>query len=204
MDVSERVAAPFAGIVGPAAFISSWLVAGALRRGYDPITQAISELAALGTPNRLIVTSGMVVFGLGAQFFAAELRRRGQGDVALAMTLAGLTSLGVAAFPCTQDCPGAGTSFTDTGHAVAAGLHYVTFTAAPLLMGFQRDVSARRRTFSLVVSIVASLALGGQVLGIGPNGLMQRIGLTVNDLWMIVIALGSAGRHGAKRSSLGH
>ena len=192
MDVSERVAAPFAGIVGPAAFISSWLVAGALRRGYDPIDQAISELAALDTPNRLIVTSGMVIFGLGSQFFASELRRRGQKRVGLAMTLAGLSSLGVAAFPCSEGCPGAGTSFTDTGHAVAAGLHYATFTAAPLLLSFDESARGGHRTFSALAAIVAGLALSAQVLGIGPNGLMQRIGLTTNDVWMIVTALTSA------------
>ena len=185
------MAAPLAGLVGPAAFITSWVVAGILRRGYDPVNQSISELAALDTPNRLIVTSGMVVFGIGAQFFAAELRRRGQKRVSTAMTLAGLSSLGVAGFPCTLGCPGAGTSFLDTGHAVMAGIHYATFTAAPLLLSFEESASNRRRTFSAVIAIVAGAALTAQVMGWGPNGLMQRIGLTTNDIWMMVMALSS-------------
>ncbi len=69
----------------------------------------------------------------------------------------------------------------DTGHAVAAGIHYVAFVATPVL--------ASRKRSALAASILAGAALGAHVLGLGPNGLMQRIGLTTLDAWVVGAAL---------------
>ena len=158
-------------------FATSWIVGGLLREGYDPINDAISELAALGTSRRWLVTSGMVSFGLGALAFSPELR----GAARASLAVAGAASLGVAAFPCTEGCPGWG-EFTDNGHAVAAGIHYVAFASTPLL--------ASRSPVSRTAALIAAVALGSHVAGLGPNGLMQRIGLSTLDLWLAATAAG--------------
>ena len=179
-----------AGVAGPVLFIASWVTAGMLREGYDPTTHAISRLAAFETPDRWIVTAGIVAFGIGAVIFGLGIRRHIGSGAGLALVAAGLTSFAVAVFPCTKGCPGPG-DFTDTAHVIAAGAHYVAFTLAVLLAGREnmRRSGAGYRTFCFMTGGLAALALSAQGLGMGPNGLMQRIGLTLNDFWMIVTAL---------------
>jgi hypothetical membrane protein len=168
----------FRRLVGPTAtayFILSWVIAGALRDGYDPTRDAISRLAEQGAANRWIVTSGIVVFGIGAVIFAPLLK----WPAMISLVVAGVASIGVASFPCSQGCPGSGTS-TDLLHAGFATLFYISFTVTPVLQS--------RSRFSAVVSVVAAVALSLHGLGIA-NGLMQRIGLTTLDAWLIFVGL---------------
>ena len=173
-------------IAGVTSFVLAWAVLGAIRKGYNPLEDAISQLAELGAPNRELMTAGIVAFGAGSLAFAPSLG----GRAGAALAVAGVGSLGVASFPCTEGCPGPGEA-TDTGHAIAAGIHYVAFVATPVL--------ASRKRSALLASIVAGAALSAHVLGIGPNGLMQRIGLTTLDVWVVGAALqhlrdGTSGR----------
>lgn len=162
-------------ISGVASFIVAWVVLGALRKGYSPMEDAISQLAELGAPRRELMTAGIIAFGVGSLAFAPSLG----GRAGIALAVAGVGSMGVAAYPCTEGCPGAG-ELTDTGHAVAAGIHYAAFVAAPLLAS--RDRSVR------IAAVAAALALAMHVVGIGPNGLMQRLGLTTLDAWLVSVA----------------
>ena len=179
----------FAAIVAPVVFITSWVVAGLMRDGYDPVTDAISRLAELGAPNRWIVTTGMVSFGVGCLVFAPVLRRSSTA-ASISMVVAGIASLGVAAFPCTAGCPGPDGFDTNLGHVVSAGIHYLAFGAVPFLVA--RRVEGRYRSFCLVAGLCASLALGAHAAGLGPNGLLQRTGLTILDLWLVLTGLGAA------------
>lgn len=163
-------------IAGVLSFMAAWIVLGAIRKGYNPLEDAISQLAELGAPRREWMTGGIVAFGLGAISFAPNLG----GRASIALATAGVGSFGVAAFPCTAGCPGAG-EVTDTGHAVAAGIHYIAFVATPFL--------ASRKRSAIAASAIAAVALGMHVGGIGPNGLMQRIGLTTLDVWLVGAAL---------------
>lgn len=163
-------------IAGVVSFVTAWAVLGAIRKGYNPLDDAISQLAELGAPRREWMTGGIVAFGLGAVSFAPALG----GRAGVALATAGVGSFGVASFPCTEGCPGAG-ELTDTGHAVAAGLHYMAFVLTPVL--------ASRKRSSVLASAIAAVALGMHVGGLGPNGLMQRIGLSTLDLWLVAAAL---------------
>jgi hypothetical membrane protein len=173
--VTRRVRA-WAGITGVFAFVTSWVIAGLLRDGYSPMHDAISRLAERGAPHRWIVLAGMIAFGLGALVFAGVLRRH----ASIAMTVAGISSFGVAVFPCTAGCPGLET-VTDTGHILFAGVHYVSLTLVPILQS--RSVLARG------VTVMTGTALGLHALGSGPNGALQRLGLITLDLWLVITAL---------------
>ena len=118
----------------------------------------------------------MVAFGLGSLAFASLLAR----PAAIALASAGIASFAVAAFPCTQGCPGTG-SFTDVAHVAAAAAFYVAFV---LTAAFEI-----RRGPALPVVGAAALALAVHGSGIGPNGLLQRVGLTILDAWLFVTAL---------------
>lgn len=120
----------------------------------------------------------MVAFGLGAIAFAPCLR----GRATIALVAAGLASFAVAAFPCTQGCPGNG-SFTDIAHVITAGAFYLAFVSTPLLV-------EPRRTPTIVIATVAAISLVLHAGGVGPNGLLQRIGITLLDAWLFVTALG--------------
>ncbi len=65
------------GIAAPVAFVVSTVLAGVLREGYDPTTQAISELFEVGAPTSTIVVVGFVAFGLLALPFAWALYHAG-------------------------------------------------------------------------------------------------------------------------------
>ena len=157
------------------------MVAGLLRENYSHVQEAISRLAEQGAPNRWIVTTGMTVFGVSCIAFSPVVE---EGRKPL--FLAGLASLGVAAFPCSPGCPGAG-ELTDTAHTIAAGTIYVALTAAPAANAL-RSSSRPYARYSLATAIVAGTALAVHAFGEGPNGLFQRIGLTTNDLWLVVTA----------------
>lgn len=178
-----------AGIAGPLAFILSWVVAGTLRDGYDPVNDAISRLAETGAPQRWIVTAGMISFGIATLIFA----RGPAGDTTPTtrwfLVAAGFSSFAVAAFPCTAGCPGVGSTAVDTAHVIAAGVHYVALTSAPLSIWAARHHERGYPRFCLILGGAAGVALISQAMGIGPNGLMQRIGLSLNDAWMIATAV---------------
>jgi hypothetical protein len=125
-----------------------------------------------------LVTSGIVAFGLGALLFAPLLKR----PAMFALAAAGIASLGVATFPCSPGCPGEG-AFIDLAHAVSAGLFYMSFTLTPVLHS--------RSPYAVITSVVAAVTLSLHGLTIA-NGLMQRIGVTTLDVWLIVtgVALG--------------
>jgi hypothetical protein len=78
------------GVLGPAAFVGAWLLGGLLTQGYDPVDQAISQLAREGAATRPLMTAGLVAFGLLVPVWAIVLGRRlGSRPVQAAVTTAG-------------------------------------------------------------------------------------------------------------------
>lgn len=198
-EAPHRFAAPVAvlGVAGVLAYIGTWVSGGILWEGYDPTRQAISELFAIGAPvgTRLPLSIGLAVSGVGLAAFGwamhVGLPGRGLLGPALAV-LSGVMTVAVVFFPCTSQCPGAGSSFTDTMHVVTAGTGYVALMLAPLAMGWRvRD--------HLPGLAMASWVLGGGALalflartaGFAPeySGLQQRIFNTTADLWYVVAAV---------------
>ncbi|CAN5384612.1 hypothetical protein BH23ACT9_BH23ACT9_05200 [soil metagenome] len=187
----NRVGA-WAGIIGPTAFVATWAIAGALRPGYDPTSQAISELAEIGAATRPWMTAAFVVFGLTSLPFAVSLARVLPGDarpVAIAVAVCGLMTIGAGVFPCSPGCPGAGSSPTDDGHAVTATAGYLALMAAPLLTGrllWSAGPSWRRFAWwSLAAGAIGALAMLLWALGVfgTAGGAGQRGFNTLADVW---------------------
>lgn len=182
MTGRERLLA-LGGVIGPLAFVGAWVVAGAATDGYSPVDDAISDLAAIGASTRLVMTIGFVVFGLGLVEFGIALRTTLDGRAWMAAMATGACTIGVAATPL-DGWSG------DTLHAIFAGLGYLTIVALPLLasMSFARR---GRRSWALASRVTA----GGAALCLvastfGPaHGLWQRLGLTIADVWIAVVAL---------------
>lgn len=189
----------WAGILGPTLYVATWAVAGAVRPGYDPVRQAISELAEVGSATQPWMTAAFVLFGLTAFPFAATLRRALPGDtrpIVVTVVVCGLATMAAGLFPCTQGCPGpGGGSLTDDGHAVAAIVGYLTLMAAPGLTGVLLLRADRSwRTFaiwSLAAAAVGSAAMLLWVLGAfgAAGGAGQRAFNTLADVWWVTAAV---------------
>jgi hypothetical protein len=180
--VNERRA--LGGLIGPAAFVTAWAACGAAKQGYSPIDDAISRLAAVGTPTRPFMTAGFVCFGVSAPIYASALRRHLAGPAWLTAVSTGIATLGVAAFPL-------GVSATiDTVHGVMATIGYATLAATPLLAVRPLIAAGHREaaTISLAAGVLAGLSLAATVLG-PAHGLFQRLGLTTGDLWLAASAV---------------
>jgi hypothetical membrane protein len=186
----ERLLA-LGGLVGPLAFVSAWVVAGAAAEAYSPVDDAISDLAAVGASTRLVMTIGFVVFGLGLIAFGIALRGALDGHAWIAATATGACTIGVAATPL-DGWPG------DTMHAIFAGLGYATIVALPLLasMSFARRGQRAWALASRVTAIATALCLVASTFG-PAHGLWQRLGLTIADVWIAVVALRIAMNWGA-------
>ncbi len=170
-------------MLGPTAFVAGWAVNGARSPGYDPLTDAISRLAAEGAATRPSMTTAFVVFGvlvpLWARTVAGELDRPALRPV---VTVAGLATLAVAALPLTEQ----GGQLQDAGHAAAALTGYVAMVATPLVAA--RALPPGPRRASVVTGVVSAAALVASV--VTGSGGAQRLGLTVVDAWHVVVATG--------------
>ncbi|MEP6624056.1 MAG: DUF998 domain-containing protein [Acidimicrobiia bacterium] len=170
------------GIVGPAAFVGTWAIAGAATPGYSLVSNAISDLAAVDASTRVAMTTALVVDGLGIIAFGLACRDVVDGPAWIAAVATGVDTLGVAASPL-RGWTG------DQVHAGFAAVSYVATSALPILAAGPlarsgRPTWARASVAAGVISAVALLASTA-----GPaHGLFQRLGLTVADVWIATAA----------------
>ena len=185
------------GLVAVLLYVAGWAVAGEMREDYDPTEQAISELFALGAPwaSRGLLVAGLVLSGIAFLVLAPALHRTlpGRGLLGpLLVVLAGLGTLGVVAAPCTEGCPGSGTSTTDAWHAITAGVGYTALVLAPLAFAWriraQLPGLARR---SAIIGGTGLALFGVYALGLveAAPGLQQRVFNTIADAWYVLVAV---------------
>lgn len=203
-------AAPIAvaGVAGVLAYIGTWISGGILWDGYDPTRQAISELFAIGAPAgaRVPLSLGLALSGLGLAAFGWAMHvglpgRNPAGPVLAAVS--GIMTVAVVFFPCTAECPGAGSSFTDTMHVVTAGTGYVALMLAPLATGWRvrDDLPGLARASWLLGGAALGLFLA-RTVGFAPeySGLQQRVFNTIADAWYVVAAVVIVRRHRRHRT----
>jgi len=169
-------------IWGPGLFIAAWLVGGFLLVGYSPVEQHISDLAADGAPTQALMTFGFATFGIGVGIAAWPLRRLIGKPAAFALVANAILIIGIALTPT------GGSADLDFVHAMLALLVYVSIAVvAPLAA-----IVLRRRSIVLaLVSIavgLATLAFLSASLGESRSGLLQRLGLTTTDVWLVAVA----------------
>jgi hypothetical membrane protein len=173
------------GIVGPAAFVTAWLIGGARQPDYSPVTGHISRLAASGSPNRVLMTAGFLAFGAGvAPFAAGTLRRWVDGPAWMAIAGAALGTVGVAATPLDAGIDGL--------HAVAATSAYAALAAGPLLASrsLRRAGRVGWARASMAAGLATGAALAASVADLSPGpGLWQRTGVGIGDVWIAAVAV---------------
>ncbi|MEZ5381662.1 MAG: DUF998 domain-containing protein [Microthrixaceae bacterium] len=178
----ERLA--LGGVVGPAAFVGAWATGTVVLDGYSPIPDAISRLAAVGADTRWLMTAGFLTFSAAAIPAAAALRRAIPGRAWTGVLGTGLATALVAALPLDRS------PAVDSAHGMAAAVGYGLFVfgaaaaAQPLLAAGHRRLGG----LSLGVAALASASLALTPF-VGPSGLMQRIGLTSLDCWLVAVSI---------------
>lgn len=167
-------------VLGPLAFIAAWAVAGARTPGYEPVRGAISRTAAAGAPQRHLMTTGFLIYAAGSVAGAVALRRAIPGPAWVASAVNGAATVGVALTPLEHDAT------LDAAHAVTATTGYVSLALTPLLAarplaaaGHRRAATASVATGAVVAACLAATAVVDDV------GLLQRLGLTTGDAWLI-------------------
>jgi len=181
------------GLLAPAAFIGAWVAAGAQTPGLSAVHDHISDLARTDAPHRLLMTAGFVTFGLLLPLFALALAPALQVPaLRLSVGVAGLSTLSVAAFP--VDTRG-------SLHAVSALLGYVATAASPALAAGALPRPARAASYA--VGGLSAVALTVSVVG-PDQGLWQRTGLSVVDLWYATVALALLQQQRRGRRPHGH
>lgn len=176
-------------VVAPVALTGGWLWAGATTRGFDPVRQTISDLAAVDAPSRWVMTTALVLTGLAHIVTAVGLR---PADVAGRVLLAvgGVATLIVAWIPNSVAGRNA------VGHMIAAYLAFATLSVWPAVIALNRpDVPmVLRRRFGQVLAIglglivlltVADIVTGGATLG-----LRERLLATAQALAPLAVVVG--------------
>lgn len=164
-------------VAGPAAFVSAWAALGATAKGYDPTRTAISRLAAVGVPGRPAMTAGMVALAAGMCCYAAIEPHR---QLRLLAATNGVLTLGIAAVPLG--------SRLDTVHGALAALGYATLAAIPLA-AVPSSTTRVQRVMAAAAGIAAAACLAATTI-VTRDGLLQRVGLTVAQAWVVAGALG--------------
>jgi hypothetical membrane protein len=172
------------GIGAPASFITGWVLGGARASGYDPLRDAISQLARVSAPTRPIMTAGFLGFGALAPFWARTLAGAlDEPRLKISVTTAAVATVAVAALPL-------GASFGDGPHAAAAGVAYVAMASSPLIGGraLARGGHPRAAAASYAVGAVSAASLVASLTGAFDGG-FQRLGLTLVDGWFVALAV---------------
>lgn len=185
------------GVAAPVAFVAATVLAGVQRDGYDPATQAISELFEVGAETGAIAVAGYVAFGVLALPFAWALYHGLPGDpslAALAVVLDAVGTLAILVFPCTAGCPGPAETSGDLWHSVLAGVAYTGHLAAPLLVArhlrrYPRWAGLRAASWGLGLLAVGVFVVWLVGLAGAYGGLAQRAFTLVSDVWLVTAAL---------------
>lgn len=184
MNSARRRWRALGGVIGPAAFIGAWFVLGLRREGYSPARDPISRLAAIDASSRWAMTAGFVAFGTGVSIYATELRTAMPGRAAHAALTCAVATVGIAVTPL-------GSALGGTAHATCVGVAYAALAATPILGG--RSLAAQGYGTAAKASAFAGMAIGATLLAsvVSPTstGLLQRIGLTVGNAWIVASAL---------------
>lgn len=184
--IPRRTAAA-CGIAGPAVFVLGWSLNGLRIDGYDPLNDAISQLAREGAPTRTSMTLCFVAFGVLVPLWAGTVAKELEAPTLRPVVItAGLATLAVAAIPLSRE-PG-GTQ--DLLHSVVAGIGYVAMAATPLVaaIALRRSGRGAAALASLAIGAVSFGALVATLFADGSGG-FQRLGLTVVDAWHVAAAV---------------
>lgn len=183
-------------VMGPVAFVAAWAAAGVATEGYSAVNDAISRLAAVDAPQRSLMTLGFIAYGAYLLAAVPVLSRSSIGRCWPAVAVNALATWAVAALPLDRSAG------IDTAHGVAAAVGYASLAAAPALAAGPLAGSGRRvgAAASAVAAVAIAVSLALTVV-VDANGLAQRVGLGIGDVWLAAVGVALAGGHLVRASA---
>ncbi len=185
-----------AGIAAPIVWAAAWIYCGSIRPSYNPITQAISELAERGSATESVmrITAFYLPGVLIVIFGVLLLTRLAVLPVAVLLIVNGVSRLTAGTFPCDPGCPVPGSSVSQVVHNAAGMLNAITLLAAALFCSFhlRRIGHHRFASYSLVSAIVGTVFLVLMAMNAHTRshvGLFQRLSFGIMQLWLGAFAL---------------
>lgn len=192
---------PLAGMLSVLYYTSHVVIGGWLWRGYSHLQQPISDLTATGAPNRPLVLTLSVVYGIFALLFAVlftVIENKQFPKVVLwggaCFIAVHVCSVSYLFFP--EDLPGAEVSFPGMMHIVVTAL-IVPFTIlSPLLLGMGfRKVAGWQQfgTYSIATGLLIIIFGGTTAIFYAKKlpyfGLVERINIGLLQLWTLMFSL---------------
>ncbi len=180
------------GIASPILFVTLLLVAGLLRPGYSHVTQPISELGQIGTPNAIIQDANFVLTGLLIIPFAVGLHRgidQGRGSkigptLLLVFAVTGVLVGTIFPLPDPLHVPVSLIGFI----AMIIGI-FAIYRRLRRAGQWQGYGSYSLATGAVLVVLFFLTGIGGQGILAPWFGLLQRLFAAPLFLWIEVIAL---------------
>jgi hypothetical membrane protein len=188
------------GIAGPILYAVTSLIASAMRTDYNHISQMLSELAATGTPNALLMNvlgfnfSGLMITAFGIALFTSLPPRVLPRVGAILITTFGALMFILGFIACDAGCPEVG-SAENALHDQLSGPAFLSAILATLLLGFAfRRIPAWQKLslYSFITGLVSIGFLAGLITSFDDReyiGLWQRLLLLTLFLWIIQVAL---------------
>jgi hypothetical membrane protein len=170
--------------LAPLALVAGWNYAAAAQSGhYDSLHDTLSELAAIGSTHREVMTVAFVVLGISHVGTALLLRPAAQRGRVL-QAVGGFATIAVALFPTSDESDG-------YAHATAAAIAFVSLALWPAF-GARRDgPPVLRPTVMRAASVVLGLFVAWFVVALAVGnlvGLAERVAALGEALWPLVVA----------------
>ncbi|MBY8886650.1 DUF998 domain-containing protein [Streptomyces sp. PTM05] len=182
----------------PVALVAGWWVAEALQGpAYDPVTQTISVLAAVGAPGYWVMTSTLIALGVCHLLTARGLRPAAPAG-RLALAGGGVAAIALTLVP----APVSGGSLR---HGAVVVIGFALLALWPVLAaGRGAGVPwGLRPVPTLLVSALMCAGAGWFVLTLldhGPTGVAERVLTEAQTLWPLVVVV-SCPRGGTARAT---
>lgn len=194
----------WAGIAGPAAFTTAWVVSSARQAGYSIAAEHISGLAAPDARDPHLMTAGFLALGACTTAFARALEEGlgGREHAGVAPALVRAAGLGIVAAGVLRrdrmllrppDEVVHRQSWRNDGHDLASAVVYATVVAAPLALAWRCREDPEWRALSGPAA--GTSAVAGMLLAVYAtcvlepwNGIVQRIAVTVPAAAMAALA----------------
>jgi hypothetical membrane protein len=175
--------------MAPVLLIGGWTVAAARQvRDFDPVTSTISELAALGSDDRWVMSGALVGVGICHLVTASALRPAAMSGRVL-LALGGTATVLIAAFPLPVD---SGSSGAHTMVATVALGALAVWPGAAWRRG--ECVPGALRPAVCIAAAAALLAgLGWFVFELGTDGsrlgLAERVAAGSQSIWPLAVVV---------------
>ena len=203
VDVAPSKLLLCAGIASPIVFVTSFVIQGSMRPGYDPLRHPVSALS-LG-PGGWVQMVTFWVTGLLVLAFAVALRRAGLGrtvPILFAVVGAGLVGAGffacdpISGYPIGSQIPAPRTAHGIT-HDLFSTPVFTVLPAAMIVMArqFRRAgdrtwawISATAAAIFFACFVLAAIGFDQNAVLVGSAGLWQRLALIIGLGWLALLA----------------